>query len=67
MSHSILGSPFRQGSYKSGTEHRQVGTEASQTFSEEAKLCGFLLVKGKITFQITFHGTVLGMVTGVFQ
>lgn len=34
-----------------------MGAKMSQSFSKEAKLCGFLLVKGKITFHITFHGT----------
>ena len=36
-----------------------MGAEMSQSFSKEAKLCGFILVKGKgkITFHVTFHRT----------
>lgn len=45
---------FRQRACKLGTEHREVDGEASQCFTEKEKLCGFLPVKGKITF----HGTV---------
>lgn len=45
---------FGQRLYKLGTEHREVDREASQSFSEEGKLCGFLSEKRNITF----HGRV---------